>query len=350
MLIRSSHRMSLIGAMLLILIAAMMLSAVVGAYQLSLNDIFHVISYQLGFTKDQPKPELLAVFWNIRLPRILLGAMVGAALAIAGAALQGLFRNPLVESGLIGVSSGGALMVVILIVFSNIISLEIAPIFIQLLQPLVAFIGGLLLTIAAYKLSKVGSKADISLLILSGVAINALAGALIGLTLYFADDAAIRNFTFWSLGDLGGANWLKIGISAPLILGSIGYLLNTAKPLNLLSLGESEAFHMGLSVEKVKTGIILAVAMAVGVSVAFTGIIGFVGLVIPHIIRLLIGADHKLVLPLSVLLGASFLVLADLASRVVVSPSELPIGIITSLAGAPFFIWLLINFKKKSRV
>ncbi len=222
MLIRSSHRMSLIGAMLLILIAAMMLSAVVGAYQLSLNDIFHVISYQLGFTKDQPKPELLAVFWNIRLPRILLGAMVGAALAIAGAALQGLFRNPLVESGLIGVSSGGALMVVILIVFSNIISLEIAPIFIQLLQPLVAFIGGLLLTIAAYKLSKVGSKADISLLILSGVAINALAGALIGLTLYFADDAAIRNFTFWSLGDLGGANWLKIGISAPLILGSIG--------------------------------------------------------------------------------------------------------------------------------
>jgi iron complex transport system permease protein len=255
-----------------------------------------------------------------------------------------LFRNPLVEPGLIGVSSGGALFAVIFIVFGG--TLPFLNYFGGIGLPLFAFLGGLINTLLVYKMGSSAGKTDISLLILAGVALNALSGALIGLVIFYADDAALRNFTFWSLGDVGGANWSKVGISFLLISGPVMLVLSQFKNLNALSIGENEAFHMGVDVQKVKYILLFSSALIVGTAVSFTGTIGFVGLIVPHLIRMMFGADHRLVLPGSFLLGALLLTFADLLARTIVMPSEMPIGIITAIIGAPFFIWLIINVKK----
>lgn len=320
------------------------LSLSVGAFSIPLGNVLSIISSQLGVNFAHFTAQQSNVLLQIRLPRLLLAILVGGGLGITGASLQGLFRNPLVEPGLIGVSTGGALFAVIFIVFGASIPTwhYLGP----FALPLAAFAGGLLNTYIVYRISSQFGKTDISLLILSGVALNALSGALIGLVLFYADDAAIRNFTFWSLGDLGGANWTKVGIGFLLIVGPVVFLLSQFRNLNALAIGENEAFHMGVDVQKTKIILLVASAVIVGTAVSMSGTIGFVGLVVPHLLRLTFGADHRLVLPGSFILGAILLTGADILARTIVMPAEMPIGIITAMMGAPFFVWLILRFKK----
>lgn len=322
-----------------------LLSLSLGAYAIPLRQTLAIVLDQIGLPVGESNAQQANVLLQIRLPRILLATLIGGGLGVAGAALQGMFRNPLVEPGLIGVSSGSALFAVIyLVVFSNPVGLWHNLSSVGL--PVVAFVGGLIHVTAVYRLSRTQGKTDTSTLILAGVAINALAGALIGLTLFYADDAALRSFTFWSLGDLGGATWSKIPVAVLLILVPSLLLFRDHRALNALSLGEHEAFHMGVNVNQVKLKLLVTTALIVGVGVSLVGMIGFIGLIVPHLIRIGFGADHRLVLPASFLLGSILVNLADLIARLLVAPAEMPIGVITALIGAPFFIWLIFNLSK----
>lgn len=335
-----------IGLLIVLLLASMLLAAITGAFSIPLADSFDLILAKLGIIQEvNPQQEI--VLWSIRTPRVLLSACVGAALGISGAALQGLFRNPLVEPSLLGISSGAALMAVIVIVFGAFFPYQWVQRLQDYLLPIFAFLGSLVVVIATYSISQRNGRTDIGLLLLAGIAINALAESLIGLIIYFADDQALRTFTFWRMGDLGGATWDKIGwTSALIILPSIALLFFHRK-LDAFALGEAEAFHLGVSVERVKYMVIILSTLAIGASVALVGTIGFVGLIVPHIIRTMLGPNHQFLLPASFIGGAVLLVLADTVARTIVMPSELPIGIITALVGAPFFIGLLIQSKRK---
>ncbi|GHB51914.1 FecCD family ABC transporter permease [Mongoliitalea lutea] len=329
-----------LGGILVFLLA---ISLSLGAFPISIGKVFQfLMGVQLG--NEALTIQEHNVLLQIRLPRIVMAMLVGGSLSLAGAALQGLFRNPLVEPGLIGVSSGSALFAVVYIVFGS--SVAWLAWMGKVGLALFAFVGGLVNTALVYKLSSKAGKTDISLLILAGVALNALAGALIGLAIFYADDAALRNFTFWSLGDVGGANWHKVLILALISVLPVGLILGQYQALNALAIGESEAFHMGINVQQTKLVVLIGSALIVGTAVAFTGTIGFVGLVIPHLLRILFGADHRLVLPASWLAGAILLTIADTLARTMVAPSEMPIGIITAIIGAPFFIWLLLSIKQ----
>jgi iron complex transport system permease protein len=283
------------------------------------------------------------VVTGIRLPRLLAGLLVGAALAVAGALMQGLFRNPLADPGLVGVSSGAGLAAGVTIVLGERLvpaSLGIDPF---ALLPVGAFVGGLATTLALYAVSTRAGRTSIATMLLAGIALGALTGAMTGFLTVLSDDRQLRDLTFWSLGSLGGATWSELAVVAP-ILGAV--LLATpvlARALNALSLGEAEAYHLGIAVEQAKTAIIVLVAAAVGASVAAAGVIGFVGIVVPHLLRLAIGPDHRTLLPACALLGAALLVGADLVARTIVAPAELPIGIVTAAIGAPFFLWLLLR-------
>lgn len=329
-----------------LLLAAVVISLSLGAVQIAVPEVVAILASKTGFSTHAFTAQQEIVLLSIRLPRIVLAVIIGGALGVTGASLQGLFRNPLVEPGLIGVSSGAALFAVTIIVFGKWIPAALNGLQNYLL-PVFAFLGGLLVTMITYKLSQREGKTDIMILILVGVAMNALAGALIGLSIYYADDTALRTFTFWTLGDLGGASWQKTGFAIPLIvLPSLG-LLFFYRQLNAIALGEAEAWHMGVPVEKVKHAVIVLSALAVGTAVSMGGMIGFIGLVVPHILRTLSGPNHQHVLPASLLLGASLLTLSDLFARTVVSPSEIPIGVVTAMIGTPFFLWLLLNAKRK---
>jgi len=287
-----------------------------------------------------------AVVTMIRLPRIFLGMLVGAALGMAGAALQGLFRNPLADPALIGVSSGAALAAVAVIVLGDRFFLPMFPeAAVPYLLPMAAFGGSLAATLVIYRLSLHEGRPVVATMLLAGVAVNALASAGMGFLIFLANDQQIRDLTFWSLGSLGGACWLSVWIVAP-VMALAGFLLHrSARPLNALLLGESEAGHLGFDVWRTKWIVVTGAALSVGAGVAWTGMIAFVGLVVPHIIRLVVGPDHRFLLPVSGLLGAALLVGADLLARSVAVPAELPIGILTTAIGAPFFLWLLLRAK-----
>lgn len=331
-----------LGAGLLVILVV---SLSQGAFHIPAQTVARIFLGKLALGEADYTVQQYNVLWQIRLPRILLAMMVGGALGIAGAALQGLFRNPLVEPGIIGVSSGAALFAVIFIVFGSHLGF-ILEIFGAFTLPIMAFIGGLLSVFLVYQLASGQGKTDISLLILAGVAINALAAAMIGLVIFYGDDTAIRNYTFWSLGDVGGASWQKVGIAFLLTVLPAGIILSQHRGLNALAIGEAEAFHIGINVQQVKYIVLFFSALMVGAGVSMTGIIGFVGLIVPHLIRLVFGADHRLVLPASFLLGALLLAVADLLARTIVSPAEMPIGILTAIIGCPFFIWLIRNIRK----
>ena len=291
------------------------------------------------------------VFAHIRAPRVALAGLVGAVLAVAGAALQGLFRNPLADPGLIGVSSGAALGATALIVLGAALAdllrtTPLAPVAasahaLPFAVPLAAIGGAALVTLFLYAFSARYGRFSIVTIILVGIAVNALAGVGIGAFQYLSDDAQLRTLTFWMMGSFGGANWPTV-LPAALLMGAAATpLFFAARGLDLLQLGEAEAFHLGIDVRRLKRRAILCSAAAVGAGVALAGMIGFVGLVVPHLVRLLIGAAHRYVLAGSVLLGATLTMLADLLARVVVAPAELPVGLVTSALGAPFFLWLI---------
>ncbi|MFD1261217.1 FecCD family ABC transporter permease [Entomomonas asaccharolytica] len=320
--------------MLLILVFALSLS--IGAIPISFKELWNIL-----FTSQAEASQNSLVIWQIRMPRTLLGVMAGAVLAICGVAMQGLFRNPLADPGLIGVSSGAALGAGIAIVFGA--SLTIPLVIEPYLLSIFAFLGGIVVTWLVYRLGLRNGRTDVATMLLAGVAITALSGAGIGLLAYIADDSMLRKLTFWNMGSLNGAIYPNLW---PLLIVTIAiciFLPFRANGLNALLLGESEARHLGVNVERIKVELIVCTALGVGTAVAATGMIGFIGLVVPHLIRLVAGPNHRILLPASAIAGACLLLLADIVARVVLAPAELQIGIVTALLGAPFFLYLLMR-------
>ncbi|WP_371928367.1 FecCD family ABC transporter permease [Oceanicola sp. 502str15] len=283
------------------------------------------------------------ILFDIRLPRLAMGLLVGAALAVSGAVMQGLFRNPLADPGLVGVSAGAGLGAIAAIVLGGLLPLALQSAFGFYLVPVAAFVGGWLSTLLLYRIATSGGRTSVAVMLLAGIALGALTGAVSGLLVYMADDAQLRDLTFWGLGSLAGATWGKIAVAGPLIALALAASPFLARGLNALALGEAPAAHLGIPVQRMKNAAILSVAGATGAAVAVSGGIGFVGIVVPHLLRLVIGPDHRYLLPASALLGASLLIGADMISRMVIAPAELPIGIVTATLGGPFFLWILLR-------
>ncbi|MBB1248924.1 iron ABC transporter permease [Rhizobium sp. G21] len=280
---------------------------------------------------------------DIRLPRAILGLMAGAGLAVSGAIMQGLFRNPLADPGVVGVSAGASLGAVGSIVLGASALAPLASLLGPFLIPIAAFVGGLTVTMLLYAIASRDGETQVATLLIAGIAIGALAMAGTGLLVYMAEDQQLRDISFWSLGSLAGASWDKALITLGVVGPSLIMLPFLARGLNAFTLGEAAAMHMGVPVETLKKACIFLVAAMTGVAVAFCGVIGFVGIIVPHILRLAIGPDHRFLLPASALLGGTLLIGADIAARIVVAPAELPIGILTALMGAPFFLWILFR-------
>lgn len=280
---------------------------------------------------------------TIRLPRVIMGILIGASLAVSGAIMQGLFRNPLADPGIVGVTAGAGLGAVTFIVLGAGVLAPIVSFFGIFHIPIAAFFGGLASTFILYRVSTRNGRTSVATMLLAGIALGAMAGAFTGLLVYWADDQQLRDLTFWGLGSLAGATWTKIFSIAPIILPVILLAPFMARGLNAMTLGEATAQHLGINVQVFKRIAIIAVAAATGASVAASGGIGFVGIVVPHILRLWIGPDHKYLLPSCALLGAIMILLSDTIARQIVAPAELPIGIITAVIGAPFFLWILLR-------
>ncbi|MEN5082094.1 iron ABC transporter permease [Bosea sp. TWI1241] len=322
----------------------LLLSLGAGAFAIAPGRVAEILLAKLGLAPQAllDGREALVVL-NIRMPRLLLGALVGAALAISGALMQGLFRNPLADPGLVGVSAGAGLAAAATIVLGDRLLAGMALKLPFAALPFGAFFGGLVSTLALYLIATRNGRTSVATMLLAGVALGALAGSLTGLLAYLSDDRQLRDLTFWSMGSLGGASWTKLSAVAPIVLPLVIAVPFLARGLNALMLGEAEAYHLGIPVQRIKAIAIVLVALSVGASVAAAGVIGFVGIVVPHLIRLSVGPDHRLLLPLSALGGAALLVGADIVARLVVAPAELPIGIVTAFIGAPFFLWLLLR-------
>ncbi|WP_457363656.1 FecCD family ABC transporter permease [Pseudomonas sp. TE3610] len=319
------------------------LSLALGPVSLPLLDTVRACLHLLGVPmQGQGLEQAEMIVGQIRLPRTLLGLTAGAVLALAGVAMQGLFRNPLADPGLVGVSSGAALGAAIAIVGGSWLG-GLPPMLEPYLLSICAFLGGLGVTALVYRLGRKDGQTSVAVMLLAGVALTALAGAAVGLFTYLADDATLRTLTFWNLGSLNGASYQRLW---PLLLIATGvslWLPRRAKALNALLLGESEARHLGIDVERLKRELVFCAALGVGAAVAAAGLIGFIGLVVPHLVRQVSGPDHRVLLPASLLAGASLLLFADLIARMALAPAELPIGIVTAFLGAPFFLFLLVR-------
>lgn len=287
------------------------------------------------------------IIFDIRLPRAILGFLIGGGLAVSGAVMQGLFRNPLADPGLIGISAGSSLGAVAMIVLGGGMLAPVAHLLGIFALPVAAFVGGLATTMFLYRVATRHGQTSIATMLLAGIAIGSLALAATGLLIYMADDRQLRDLTFWSMGSLAGATWDKIAAAGPIIALALLPLPFMARGLNALTLGEAAAFHMGVAVQRLKNIAIVSVAAAVGASVAVSGGIGFVGIIVPHVLRMAIGPDHRFLLPASALLGGSLLLVADVVARTIVSPAELPIGIITAGVGGPFFLWMLLRQRSR---
>ena len=325
----------LIALLILVLGGAIAFGAVSIGVANMLGAIQHFISGQ------SPANIHEGVFLQLRLPRVLLCAITGAILAVSGVLMQGLFRNPIVEPGLVGTSSGAAFGASVVFVLSASFSPQLKVLAGTLLVPVFAFAGGLLSTGIVYSLAKNAKRISIMSLLLIGIAVNAVAISGTGFMSYIARDPQARSITFWNLGTLSGASWTQVfitgSVAAIIFIASLRY----SKQLNALLLGEEEADYLGVDTAKLKRNVMLLNTAMVSVATAFVGVISFVGLIVPHVLRLLLGSDNKKLLPASMITGAILLTLADMGARLILAPAELPIGIITSLVGAPIFIILL---------
>ncbi|AZL57739.1 iron ABC transporter permease [Tabrizicola piscis] len=331
------HPASLTLALAGLVAAAAILSLTTGAAGLGLGDL------AAGLFGDGLSTRDRVVLYDIRLPRLAMGLAVGAALAVSGVLLQGLFHNPLADPGIVGVSAGAGLGAVLAIVLGGLMPAGLAGLFGSWLVPAAAGLGGWATTLLLYRVATTGKRTEVATMLLAGIALSALAGAATGVLTYIADDRQLRDLTFWGMGSLAGATWAKLAAAAPLIGAALMLSMRLARGLNALALGEAQAAHMGTDVQRLKGWAIFATAAAAGASVAVSGGIGFIGLVVPHLLRQAQGPDHRHLLPNAALLGAALLVLADLVSRSIVAPAELPLGIITALIGAPVFLWMLLH-------
>ncbi|MEV8373565.1 iron ABC transporter permease [Kribbella sp. NPDC056861] len=299
----------------------------------TLEQVLHLnLPLDLGPLPHHPQGD--NALWKVRFPRVALAVLVGASLATAGALMQGIFGNPLAEPSIVGVSSGAAvgasLVIVTGVTFLGDWTIAAA-----------AFVTGLITTLLVHVLSRAGGKTEVVTLVLTGIAVNALTFTLISFATFIASTSAREQLVFWQLGSLNGATWQAVGAVLPFTAVGLIAAFALSHKLDLLSLGDRSAAHLGVDVERLRLLAIIVVALLVGASVAFAGIIGFVGLVVPHLIRMVAGPGHRLLLPASALGGAVLVISADLIARTLIRNADLPIGMVTSLVGAPFFFWLL---------
>jgi len=331
------------ASLAIVLVAAIILSSVTGQLAVAPSEVIGSLLRAVGIQNAwAPTDQIVeATLWVVRFPRIVMGLAVGAALAVAGAVMQAIFGNPLAEPGVVGVSSGAALGASAAIVFgvTALGSWSIA---------LFAFAGGLLATLLVYFVSRANGRTEVVTLLLTGIAINAFAGAGLAFLLFVGDTASREQVVFWQLGSLNGSLWNEVLIVAVVTVAGLITALLLSRRYDLLALGERNARHLGVNVEALRIGSIVLVALLTGVAVAFCGIIAFVGLVIPHLIRMIIGPGHRYLILASAVGGGALLTLADLLARTIVSGADLPIGMLTSLIGGPFFFYLLYRQRKRS--
>ncbi len=336
-----------LASLAVLLLVTAVLAAAAGAFHIPAADVLAIPAAKAGFGDALANdPQATAVLMQIRLPRVLFAMLADAALAVGGAVLQGLFRNPLADPALIGISGGAALAAAWTIVLSTRLLPGLSTLLGPFSLPLAAFAGALLAAWLVQRLACLHGATSVAVMLLAGIAISALAGAGIGLATYVASDEQLRNITFWQLGTLSGATWPTLGALAFLGGAATAVGLRLARPLDALALGEAEARHLGVDVERLKRTGMIAAALAVGTVTAFCGIIGFVALVAPHIVRIVCGPAHRLLLPACALAGASLMTAADVVARTAVAPAELPIGVLTAFIGAPFFLVLLLRQRR----
>ncbi|CAI8724418.1 FecCD family ABC transporter permease [Kosakonia quasisacchari] len=316
--------------LVLLLLGLTGLASTQGAMQLPLASVW------------QAGDDALRQIWlTVRLPRVLLALLVGAALALSGCVMQGLFRNPLADPGLLGISGGASLTVACWLV----LPITVSPLVALYAPMLAAFIGSLAVMTVIYLLSKAGDAA-LSRLLLVGIAINALCGAGVGVLSWISNDAQLRQLSQWGMGSLGQIEWSTLSVAASLILPASLVVWRVASALNLLQLGDEEAHYLGINVPRLQRVLLVCSALLVATAVAVSGIISFVGLVVPHLMRMWLGPDHRALVPGSLLAGAMLLLAADTVARTVVAPAEMPVGLLTSMLGAPWFLWLIFRQPK----
>ncbi|WP_289152040.1 iron ABC transporter permease [uncultured Salipiger sp.] len=335
---RLSRARRLHGLLALLLVVVALTSLTVGATGVQLWDVAGKLLHG-----DELSAMERVVLLDIRLPRLAMGLAVGAALAVSGAVMQGLFRNPLADPGIVGVSAGAGLGAILAIVLGGLLPPALAFLPGPYLVPVAAFLGGWVTTLLLYRVATRRGHTSVATMLLAGIALGALTGAVSGVLVYMADDTQLRDLTFWGLGSLAGASWTKLAVALPVIAVSLAGAVLLGRALNALALGEATAAHIGIPVQRMKRLAILCVAAATGAAVAVSGGIGFIGIVVPHLLRLASGPDHRALLVNAALLGAALLLVADMISRVVVAPAELPIGIVTAVLGAPVFLWILLR-------
>jgi len=342
----SGDRRGRAAAIRLLLLAALGLTALAGLGWGAAEDTRVLAALGARFGPGEASIRDMTIVWDIRMPRVLTAMLVGAALAVSGAVMQGLFRNPLADPGLVGVSAGAGFGAVAAIVLGGVLPAAVLGWTGPYLVPAAAFLGGWASTLILYAIATRGGRTSVATMLLAGIALGALTGALTGFIVYRATDEQLRDLTFWGMGSVAGATWAKLLTAGPLILLGLLAAPFLARALDALALGEAVAAHMGIDTQLMKRVAVLSVAMSVGASVAITGGIGFVGIVVPHILRLLHGPEHRRLLPNCALLGAVVLLAADMVSRIAVAPAELPIGIVTAAMGGPFFLWILLKNRR----
>ena len=343
---RAAARPTKVVALFVGLAVALVVLAVVsaGSGQLRIppSEVLGSVLERLGIgSGGVTHPNGDAALWSIRFPRVVMAVLVGAALASAGALMQGVFGNPLADPGVVGVSSGAALAACTVIVFgfSFLGSWTVAAF---------AFAGGLLTTLLVYFVSRSGGRTEVVTLVLTGVAVNAMCGAGIAFLTFLGDQQAREQIVFWQLGSLNGTRWQYVAVVAPLVVVGTAGVMVLARRLDLLSLGERSARHLGVDVERLRIVSVVLVALLTAAAVAFCGIIAFVGLVVPHLVRMIVGPGHRVLLPASALGGAVLLLAADLVARTAVAYADLPIGMLTALVGGPFFFWLIRKTRRSA--
>lgn len=348
MTLRSKNIGFYIAIGLLSLVIMMITALNIGVYEFGKSSAYEVFWKLISGNPSLSLSEKY-VIWEVRASRIVMAVLIGSMLAVSGTTLQGMFKNPLATGDLIGLTSGATLLAAIAIVLGHTFQ-DYLPEWIRFsLVSVSAFLGALLSMILVYRISTSGGKTNVVMMLLSGVAITAIGFAITGMLIYISKDDQLRDLTFWNLGSLASATWTKNAILFGVLLISYYVLLPKGKALNAMMLGEKDAQHLGINVEVLKKQIVILTALMVGTCVAFSGTIGFVGLIVPYILRLLFRSDYHFILPLSAICGSILLLFADTLSRTIVAPSELPIGILTAVMGGPVFIAILLKFKNNLR-
>lgn len=330
-----------------VLVGAVLLSLSIGSFYFPPAEIVRFIGHWLGLAPIGPEETLdFNVFATLRLPRVLLCGVTGATLGLSGALMQGLFRNPIVEPGLAGTSSGAALGASLVFVFGNTALAFTSPLGTAAV-PVMAFIGGFLATLLVYRIATLFGHTDVLALLLAGIAVNAMCNAGTGFLSYIARDPQARNITFWNLGTFTTADWRGSLLVTAIFIPCLWFILRRGKDLNALMLGEDDAAFIGFDPDKLVFRLLILNTLIVSVATAMVGVIAFVGLIVPHMMRLLRSSDYRFLLPASALFGALLMEVIDVVARLVIRPAELPVGIITALIGAPIFLWILLAYRRR---